>query len=157
MAAETPLQPAARRYGLRAPQDRAEWDAYHLIRRKALFEPYHPDVTYVRDHADESKPGNFPLGLISDGELVGTIRIDLLDEARAALRLVAIHPDRRGQGLGAVMLGLAEDFIRRHGRRNVVVHGNPPAIGFYLANGYVERPWVDDPPMGQTIDVAKDL
>ena len=144
-------------YTLRAPENREEWDAYHLIRRMALFERYHPDVTYDRDHADESKPGNFPLALIAEGELVGTIRIDLLDEKRAALRLVAIHPDRQGQGLGAVMLGLAEDFIRRHGRRSVVVHGNPPAIGFYLASGYVERPWVDDPPMGQSIDIAKDL
>ncbi len=144
-------------YILRVPQGRAEWDAYHLIQRKALFEPHHPDVTYDRDHADESKPGNFPLGLIADGELVGTIRVDLLDETRAALRLVAIHPDRQCQGLGAVMLGLAEDFIRRHGRRKIVVHGNPLAIGFYLENGYVERPWVDDPPMGKSIDVAKDL
>jgi GNAT superfamily N-acetyltransferase len=139
---------------LRAPESREEWDAYHSIRRQALFEPYHPDVTYDRDHADESKPGNFPLGLIADGELVGTIRIDLLDETRAALRLVAIHPDRQGQGLGAVMLGLAEDFILQHKRRKVVVHGNPPAVGFYLANGYVERPWDEDPVLARHIDVS---
>ena len=81
-------------------------------------------VHYDRDHADESKPGNFPLGLIADGELVGTIRIDLLDETRAALRLVAIHPDRQGQGLGAAMLRLAEDFIRLNGRRRIVVTAN---------------------------------
>ena len=90
---------------MRAPQGRAEWDAYHLIRRIALFERYHPDVIYDRNQADESTPGNFPLGLIADGELAGTIRVDLLDETRAALRLIAIHPDRQGQGLGAAAGG----------------------------------------------------
>jgi GNAT superfamily N-acetyltransferase len=151
------VEQSAPHYELRVPQSRTEWDAYHSIRQETLFEPYHPDVAYVRDHADETKPGNHPLALFADDELVGTIRIDLLDEMRAALRLVAIHTERQGQGLGAVMLGLAEDFIRGHGRSSIVVHGNPPAVGFYLANGYVERPWVDDPQMGQSIDVAKDL
>ena len=156
-----PLEP---RFELRVPQGQMEWGAYHSIRLKALFEPYHPDVAYKRDHPDESKPDNYPLGLIADGELVGTIRIDLLDETRAALRLVAIHPDRQGQGLGAVLLRLAEDFIRLRGRRRIVVHGNPPAVGFYLASGYVERPWDEDPVLAghidvsaRHIDVAKDL
>jgi GNAT superfamily N-acetyltransferase len=146
-----------RHYALRAPESRAEWDAYHVIRQQALFEPYHPNVTYVRNHPDESKPGHYPLVLTAEGEVVGTVRVDLLDQARAALRLVAIHPDRQRQGLGAVLLDLAEDFIRRRGRRRVVVHGNPATIGFYLDNGYVECLWDDDHAMAGHIDVAKDL
>ncbi len=142
---------------MRAPESREEWDAYHVIRPKALFEPYHPNVTYVRDHPDEGRPQHYPLVLVADGEVVGTLRIDLLDEARAALRLVAIRPDRQRRGHGSALLRLAEDFIRRHGRRRAVVHGNAAAIGFYFDHGYVERPWDDDAAPAQQFNVAKDL
>ena len=146
-----------RRYELRGPASPAEWDANHVIRQRALFEPYHPSVTYVRDHPDEGKPEHYPLVLIADGEVVGTLRIDLLDEARAALRLVAVHPERQRQGHGSALLRLAEDFVRRRGRRRVVVHGNPATIGFYIDNGYLERPWEDPAALAQRVDVAKDL
>ncbi len=142
---------------MRAPESRDEWDACHVIRQKAIFELYYPNVTYVRDHPDEGRPEHFSLVLVADGEVVGTLRIDLLDEARAALRLVAIRPDRQRHGHGAVLLRLAEDFIRRHGRRRVVVHGNAAAIGFYFDNGYVERPRDDDAAPAQQFNVAKDL
>ena len=85
------------------------------------------------------------------------VRSFALDAVRAALRLVAIDAGRQREGHGSVLLRLAEDFIRRHGRRHVVVHGNPDTIGFYLGNGYVERPWEDDVGIGEHIDVAKDL
>ncbi len=148
---------SASEYELRTPESREERDAYHVIRQKALFEPYHPNATYIRDHPDESKPGHYPLVLVVGGEVVGTLRIDLLHDERAALRLVAIHPDRQRQGHGAVLLRLAEGFIRRHGRRRIVVHGNPATIGFYFDNGYVECPWIDDVAAARHLDVAKDL
>ncbi len=142
---------------LRAPESREEWDAYHVIRQKAIFEPYYPNATYVRDHPDEGRREHYPLILVVDGEVVGTLRIDLLDDERAALRLVAIRPDRQRHGHGSALLRLAEDFIRRHGRRRVVVHGNAAVIGFYFDNGYVERPRDDDVAPAQQFNIAKDL
>ena len=69
---------------LRAPEGPEEWAAYHTIRRTALFEPYHPEIVYDPDHPDERAPGNHPLVLVKDGDVVGTIRIDLIDAANPA-------------------------------------------------------------------------
>lgn len=144
-------------YVLRAPKDEAERARYHNIRLRALFEPYHPEVVYDPDHPDERKPGNHPLMLVQGDDVIGTVRIDLLDSERAALRLLAIDPGRQRQGHGAALLRLAEDFVRRHGRRRIVVHGNPDTIGIYLRNGYGECPWDDDVVSAPHIDLAKDL
>lgn len=149
-------------YVLRPPTSPDDWTAYHEIRRRAIFDVYHRDVAYKIDHPDEDKRGNFPMVLVTDGMIVGTVRVDLVDADRAALRLVAIAPEEQGRGHGAVLLKLAEDFARRRGRRRIVLHGNPPTIGFYLQHGYVEAPWEDDPALGDSIvsnsiGVAKDL
>ena len=149
---------AAESHVLRPPRDAAEWSAYHAIRRRAIFETYLPDVAYDPDHPDEKGPGRRSLVLVTEGEIVGTVRVDLLDDERAALRLVAIDPDRQGEGHGSVLLRLVEDVIRAEGRRRVVLHGNPETVGFYLANGYAEAPWLDDVSMaGEHIDLAKEL
>ncbi len=147
----------SRKYLLRAPGDAAEWAAYHRIRRTALFEPYIPEVVYDPDHPDERKAGNHPLVLIEGDTVIGTIRIDLFDAVRAAFRLVTIDRDYQGQGHGAVLLKMAEDFARAQGRRKVVLHGNPEAVEFYLSNGYLKARWEDDAPFDGAIDMAKDI
>lgn len=144
-------------HALRAPANAAEWDAYHRIRRTALFEPHLPGVVYDPDHPDERRANHFPLVLVTADTVIGTVRVDLFDAERAAFRLIAIDSDLQRRGYGTVLLKLAEDFARRQGRRKVVLHGNPSSIGFYLRNGYVNAPWDDDAAFGNSIDVAKDL
>ena len=104
-------------YVLRPPESPDDWSAYHEIRRRAIFEAYFPQVAYQFDHPDEGKEGNFPLVLVEDDTVVGTVRIDLFDAVRAALRLVAIVPEQQRKGHGTALLRLAEDFARRHGRQ----------------------------------------
>lgn len=153
----TEAPPATDGYVLRPPATDAEWAAYHDIRRRALFAPFHPEVAYDPDHPDERDPRNHPLVLVKDGAVIGTLRIDCLDAERAALRLFAVAPGRQGMGHGRALLRLAEDFVRRGGRRRIVLHGNPEAIGFYLGNGYRRMPWDDDAALGESVDLAKDL
>ena len=149
---------AAGGHVLRSPKGTAEWSAYHAIRRRAIFETYLPEVAYDPDHPDETGPGRRSLVLVTEGEVVGTVRVDLLDDERAALRLVAIDPDRQREGHGSVLLRLVEDFIRSERRSRVILHGNPETIGFYLTKGYAEAPWADDVSMaGEHVDLAKEL
>ncbi len=144
-------------YVLRPPESPDDWSAYHEIRRRAIFEAYFPQVAYQFDHPDEGKEGNFPLVLVEDDTVVGTVRIDLFDAVRAALRLVAIVPEQQRKGHGTALLRLAEDFARRHGRQCIVLHSNSAAIGFYLQHGYVEASWEDDPALGDSVNIEKDL
>jgi GNAT superfamily N-acetyltransferase len=139
------------RYSLRPAQSAQEWAAYHAIRRDAIFAPLLPEQAYDERDPDEFEPGNLPHVLIRDGEVVGTVRIDLIDETQAGLRLIGIRRDSQRQGLGAVLLDLAERAARAFGRTEVVINAHPTSLIFYLANGYCEGAWRDKGPVPATL------
>jgi GNAT superfamily N-acetyltransferase len=140
-----------KRCSLRPTQSPQEWAAYHAIRRDAIFAPLLPEQAYDERDPDEFEPGNLPHVLIRDGEVVGTVRIDLIDETHAGLRLIGIRQDLQRQGLGAVLLELAERAARAFGRTEVVINAHPTSITFYLANGYCEGTWPDKGPVPATL------
>jgi GNAT superfamily N-acetyltransferase len=139
------------RYQLRPVQSPQDWSAYHAIRRDAIFAPLLPGQIYDADDADELKPGNLPHVLICDGRVVGTARIDLIDDTRAGLRLIGIRTDLQRQGHGAVLLALAEEAARALGRTEVSINAHPTSLMFYLANGYREGDWRDKEPVQPTL------
>jgi GNAT superfamily N-acetyltransferase len=139
------------RYSLRPIQSPQEWIAYHAIRQDAIFAPLLPGQPYDESDPDEFKPGNLPHVLIRDGEVVGTVRIDLIDETQAGLRLIGIRRNSQRQGLGAVLLDLAEQAARAFGRTEVVINAHPTSLTFYLANGYCEGAWRDRGPVPATL------
>ena len=104
------------RYTLRPPQSSDDWSAYHAIRRGAIFAPLLPRHTYDEHDPDEFKPGHLPHLLVRDGEIVGTVRIDLIDADQAGLRLIGIRNDLQRQGHGAILLQLAEKAAHAFGR-----------------------------------------
>jgi GNAT superfamily N-acetyltransferase len=128
----------------RTPQD---WAAYHAIRRDAIFALLLPGQTYDENDNDEFKPGNLPHVLLHDGEVVGSVRIDLIDDKQAGLRLIGIRRDRQQQGHGTALLRHAEEVARGFGRREVVINAHPTSLIFYLANGYREGNWRDRGPV----------
>ena len=150
---------------LRTPATAEEWQRYHDIRRRSLFDGRRPDVVYDPDHPDERRPGNHPLALIRDGRVIGTIRIDELDATRTCFRLVAIDEPLRGHGLGAKLMRRAEGYAAtKLGRRAVVLFAHPSALGFYLKQGYAPvASWGETPvdrnsvPVGKTIVSASEV
>jgi GNAT superfamily N-acetyltransferase len=146
------------RYCLRPVESRQDRAAYHAIRRGAIFATLLPDQAYDESGPDERKPGNLPHVLVHDGEVVGTVRIDLIDDTQAGLRLIGIRPDVQRQGHGAVLLALAEQAAHAFGRIEVVINAHPTSLTFYLANGYREGAWRDKGPVPATlIRVGKTL
>lgn len=139
------------RYSLRPVRTPREWIAYHAIRRDAIFAPLLPEQAYDERDPDEFQPGNLPHVLVRDGEIVGTVRIDLIDATQAGLRLIGIRGDLQRQGHGAVLLGLAEEAVRASGRTEVVINAHPTSLTFYLANGYREGEWRDAGPVPATL------
>jgi len=87
------------------------------------------------------------MGFWQDGDLLGTLRVDFLDNETAALRLVAVEPRLQGSGIGRKMIAAAERFISGAGRGRVVTNAAIDAVGFYARLGYEEGPW-DDPGEG---------
>ena len=137
-------------YCLRPPASAEDWETYHRIRREVLLEAR----KYALEHPDEHVPGHHPLLLWFGDRPIGAIRIDILDAARAGLRLVAIDPALHRQGHGRMLLQLAEDFARGAGCTRAVVYSTQDAAGFYAKAGYNEEDW-DDSYVAGIVQMAK--
>jgi GNAT superfamily N-acetyltransferase len=138
-------------YSLRPVQSPQQWSAYHAIRRDAIFATLLPDQAYDEHAPDEFEHRHLPHVLLRDGEVIGTVRIDLIGETQAGLRLIAIRRDRQRQGHGSVLLRLAEQAARAFGRTEIVINAHPTSLTFYLANGYREGEWRDTAPVPATL------
>jgi GNAT superfamily N-acetyltransferase len=134
------------RYNLRPVRSPREWTAYHAIRRDAIFAALLPGQPYDEHDADEFAPRHFPHVLVYDGEIVGTVRIDLIGEKAAGLRLIGVRGDLQRQGHGRTLLRLAEQTARALGKTEIVINAHPSSLAFYLANGYREGEWDDAGP-----------
>jgi GNAT superfamily N-acetyltransferase len=142
-----PMTKPLARYSLRPPQSAQDWSAYHAIRREAIFAPLLPGQAYDEHDPDETKPGNLPHVLTRDGEIIGVVRIDLIDARQAGLRLIGIRADRQRQGHGVALLRLCEQAAGALGRKDVVINAHPTSLTFYLANGYAQGDWADKGPV----------
>jgi GNAT superfamily N-acetyltransferase len=145
------MNEARGRYSLRPTRSAQEWIAYHAIRRDAIFVPLLPGELYDESDPNEFAPGKLPHVLICNDEVVGTVRIDLIDEVQAGLRLIGIRRDVQRQGHGAVLLALAEQAARALGRAAIVINAHPTSLAFYLVNGYREGPGRDQGPVPATL------
>jgi GNAT superfamily N-acetyltransferase len=141
-------------YELRTLSSKEEWQAYHAIRRKVLFENRGQFGVYDENHPDEHSKGNYPLLLLLDGEAIGVIRVDINDN-QAIFRRVAIREDVQHAGHGRVLLTLAESFAQEKGCLQIRSDVAPDAVGFYEQCGYMFVPSVSR--TGTSISMYKDL
>jgi GNAT superfamily N-acetyltransferase len=106
---------------------------YHAMRKRMLFDPI--GRPYDDNHPDESQDGNHRRVLLRDGELIGTVRIDI-NVPDAAFRLVTIREDLQGCGYGRSLVELSESFARKSGCRRVVVTAGDQSFGFWEKCSY---------------------
>jgi ribosomal protein S18 acetylase RimI-like enzyme len=107
------------------------WDAAQLTR------PWNPPL----DDYDRALAGASSTVLVGfeDGELVATAMVGD-DGHRGWIYYVAVPAARRRRGLGAEIVGAAEDWLRERGCPKVelmVRDDNPEVTDFYEALGYV--------------------
>jgi GNAT superfamily N-acetyltransferase len=123
-------------FELRLVATSEDWEAYHSIRERVLWEARGRFGSYDRFHADERKKGNFPCLLINGGgQPVGVVRIDV-DPPLAWFRRVAIREDLQRQGYGRRMLEMAADFAKGRGCQCVRSNVDPEAVEFYRKLGF---------------------
>ena len=115
---------------LRPPASDDEWRAFHDIRRKVLFENRGKSETYNANHPDDSKPGNHPLVLLYNDDVIGVIRVDISNTV-AWFRRVAIREDLQRRGHGRALLRLAEAFAKAHDCSEVRSNAAVEAVEFY--------------------------
>lgn len=123
---------------LKTPHTEADWNAYHGIRERVLWEARGCVGVYDRSHPDEYQEGNHPKLLLLNNEALGVVRIDLNAETgEAVLRRVAIAARAQGKGYGRELIRLAEAFAREAGCERLVSNVSLDAVGFYRKMGFV--------------------
>ena len=132
-------------YELRRPATNEEWRAFHAIRRKVLFENRGKGESYIENHPDDARPGNHPLVLLYKGDVIGVMRLDVV-EAEAWLRRVAIRDDLHRRGHGSVLLSLAEAFAKAQSCVEMKTNAAVESAGFYERCGYLAEVAASSPP-----------
>jgi predicted GNAT family N-acyltransferase len=72
---------------------------------------------------------------VEDGRVIGTCRL-VLDDHLARLGRMAVEPARRGEGIGATMLGAAEREARAAGSQRIRLHAQVAARTLYERGGF---------------------
>ena len=75
---------------------------------------------------------------IENERVIGTCRL-LFRGNVARLGRLAVDPDRRGQGIAAALLELADGVAMERGARSISLHAQTYARRLYLDAGYEER------------------
>jgi predicted GNAT family N-acyltransferase len=73
------------------------------------------------------------------GACVGTGRAVRLDARTCQIGRMATAPSQRKAGVGAKVLEALERMAELRGLREIVVHSQLPAVGFYGRRGYVSE------------------
>ena len=140
------------RFELRRPETETEWDCFHSIRERTLWDGLDLHATfgaYNRDHPVHSQDDNTPLVLIRNGIVTGTASLqDMGDHGPSGhktgpeieVRGVAIDPACQGQGYGGVMLMLVDRYASIKGYRRAGVWSDADTVLFYARSGYIHRP-----------------
>lgn len=123
-------------YELRLVETNDDWESWHAIRERVLWEARGEFGIYDRAHPSIRAPNHFPFLLLHNHVPVGAIAVEV-EESDAWLRRVAIVEEKQRRGHGRVMLELAFQEARQRGctfaRSNVATD----AVGFYEKLGFV--------------------
>lgn len=131
-------------YVLVAVKEPQDWADFHAIRRQELFEAKGRLGVYNEQHPDDYADFAHPYLLKKDDRALGTVRLDLFGEGRAAVRLVAVTRDAQGEGHGRVMEHLVTERAKALGVHTLLVNAAADALGFYEKTGWERFEWGRD-------------
>lgn len=131
-------------------------DAHALIalwRQCGLIRPWNDPEADIRTALDS--PAATILGVDGADGLVGSVMAGF-DGHRGWVYYLAVHPDRRREGLARVLMGAAEDWLAARGCRKLdlmVRPDNAAVKAAYFAMGYIQEDravlakWLTPPPV----------
>jgi GNAT superfamily N-acetyltransferase len=117
-----------------------DWQSYHDIRRKVLWED-RGKTGYNPANADEYLPAHHSLLLKLDGKPIGTTRFDNFGNGTGAVRLVAVISEGQNRGHGRELGRLVENYARQFSVTALLVNAAPEAVGYYEKTGWTRHSW----------------
>lgn len=113
------------------------------------YETAHNTPSLAIDKKLAVDDGLFFVALV-EGAVVGTVMAGY-DGHRGWLYAVAVHPSQRKNGLGAALVGFAEQALITRGCMKInlqIISSNEAVMGFYQSLGYAVEPRIS---MGKTV------
>lgn len=107
----------------------------HYVRVEAMVKGFHIPMDKEFDEADS--PESRYVLVFDDIYPVAACRIHLLEgEDTAKIERVSVLAEYRKKGVGRLLIGEAEQWIRESGVKKIVITSRDEAVGFYEALGY---------------------
>ncbi|WP_299019955.1 bifunctional GNAT family N-acetyltransferase/hotdog fold thioesterase [uncultured Photobacterium sp.] len=124
-------------FRLLTPKTDSELTQYYDFRWRMLREPWHMPVGSERDAYDEM--GCHRMIVDDNGETIAIGRLYMTPDNEGQIRFMAVHPDHRHQGMGAIVLMALESLAHQEGAKRLVCNAREEAIPFYLRNGFTSQ------------------
>ena len=130
---------------VRPVRDDAELEQALMLRERVFCGEQGVDPAADRDGMDGEA---MQFVAVEDGRVLGTCRV-LIRDGVARLGRMAVEPDARGRGIGALLLEEAERGAAGAGVGRVRLHAQARAVPLYARRGYEQ---VGDPFVEEGID-----
>lgn len=133
IALKTDIHPQARLISSKKEKDAAlDFRQKHFFDRLKIQDPY----AWALDQKDHLH------WLLYDGdEVIGYAHVQMWPDHRAALRIIVIDEQRRGQGMGKCLMDDCEQELKQRGVTLFQTEASPSAYPFYKKLGYIEMPF----------------
>jgi predicted GNAT family N-acyltransferase len=115
--------------------DSPEYEAAVALRSSILRRPL--GLSFSADELS-AEAYSHHIGCYVDGELVGCLVLKPMDAGRIQMRQVAVDEKVRGRGIGRMMVKYSEDFARKLGFQEMILHAREAVVPFYEQLGYTK-------------------
>lgn len=132
-----------------------EWSAVGNLRQRYFFKGKEDPYTWTFNHKD-----HVHFVFYKNARIIGYAHLQLWQEQRAALRILAIDESYRNLGYGSQLLKLCERWLTHKNYKSLFVQSTKAADEFYRKEGYIPVPFNDpegykgDP---QDVEIGKTL
>ena len=118
---------------IRPPQTEIEWQAYYDLRFRVLREPLGKERGSEKNEGDEL---GTHFAVFDTSTIVAIARLDKVGSSTCQVRFVAVESNLQGKGVGKKLMSNVEEFGKKAGFSNMVLHARDYALPFYQKIGY---------------------
>jgi len=120
---------------IRAPQNKAEFDAYYQLRWEILRKPWGEPEGSEQDQFEDSSQH---IAAIENDKIIGVARLQETAPQQLQLRYMAVTEKTQKKGIGKAIITYAEKYARQHDYNEIFLHAREKAVGFYLHLNYLK-------------------
>lgn len=133
------------------------WEPYHQIKKKELFESL-PHIVYDPNHPCYLSDIDHHFLITVDDAAMGILQLQLCNKNTAILRSIAVKKALSKRGFGTLIMQFAHLWLQLHQVKEVYLHSRPEVVEFYQRLGYQEKSFEDDEGiLAESVDMVKYL